>query len=81
MACDPTALSADACTNGFIQIAQNEQLYRGVRLQLLYGLSGSSSTAAEIKASACSNGLAQVAQVEWLYRAVKMQLLCQASGG
>ncbi len=33
-ACDLTTLEADACTNGFSKVAQNEILFRAVLLQL-----------------------------------------------
>lgn len=35
MACDISTLQSDACDNGFVAVAQNEQQYRAVLLQLL----------------------------------------------
>jgi len=81
MACNPATLETSACSNGLLQVAGNEVLYRTVELQLLYTLSGSSATVPVLLASACSNGLDQVANDEVLYRALKLQLLCQIAGG
>jgi hypothetical protein len=81
MPCDAATLETDACSNGLLQVANDEVLYRTVELQLLYTLAGSSDSVATILANACTNGLEQVAQNEQLYRALKLQLLCQISGG
>lgn len=81
MACDITTLETDACANDFFAVAENEQQWRAIMLQLLYNVSGSIATLSELEASACENGFTKVAMNEQQFRAIELQLLCAASGG
>lgn len=80
--CSTTTLETQACDNGFSQLAESNPLQAfGVELQLLYLISGSTLTLAQLQALACSNGFYQVAQDPVLARAVELQLLCEITGG
>lgn len=79
--CQLEVLETQACANGFWGAAQSEILADAVELQLLYNISGSSQTLAELTASACENELLQVSQIPTTSEAAKLQLLCQISGG
>ena len=81
MACDVSQLLTDACTNGFQQIAAQEVLCRGIILQELYQISGSTRTETQLLQDACDNGFLQIASDEQLSRGVILQLLCSISGG
>ena len=81
MACDVSQLLTDACSNGFQQIAEQDVLARGVILQELYQISGSTRTETQLLQDACDNGFLQIAQDEQLSRGVILQLLCSISGG
>jgi len=80
MACDAETLLSDACDNGFLQLAQNETLSRGVILQLFYDASGGTDTEAELLEQACDNGFMAVAQNEIQWRYVLLQLFCNIGG-
>ena len=79
--CDISELRDDACDNGFLQVAQNEPLWRGVILQLFYELAGGTETESELYDQACSNGFAAVAQNEPMWRGVLLQLMCNIGEG
>jgi hypothetical protein len=79
--CALTVLEASACTNGFWGAAQSDVLADAVELQLLYAISGSTQTLAQLVASACDNGYFQVSQIPSTAEGAKLQLLCQISGG
>lgn len=81
MACDIDTLITDACSNELMQAGQNEAQWRGLVLQLLYTISGSSDDIETLLASACDNGFLQAAQNERQFRALELQLLCVATGG
>lgn len=72
MACDFTALSADACTNRFACLTPEIEL--AIRLQILKEWSGSTESVSELLASACANGFACKEPAD--YEALKLQLLC-----
>jgi hypothetical protein len=79
--CSTTILEQQACANGFAQLAQSSPLLAlAVELQLLYLISGSTLTLAQLQALACQNGFYQVAQDPVLGRAVELQLLCEVNG-
>ncbi len=80
MACDVPSLLSDARDNGFLCLAQNESLSRGIILQLFHDASGSTDTEDELLSQACDNGFLQVAQNESLFRGILLQLLCDSGG-
>ncbi len=80
MACDVSSLITNACDNGFLKLAQNETLSRGIILQLFYDASGGAETEAELVTQACSNGFYKVAQNETQWRYVLLQLFCNIGG-
>ena len=80
MACDVSSLLDDARDNGFLCLAQNESLSRGVILQLFYNASSSTDTEDELLSQACANGFLQVAQNESLFRGVLLQMFCDSGG-
>lgn len=81
MACDAPTLLGEACDNGWLVLAANETVSRGVILQLFYLASNSTDTEDELLSQACSNGFMQVAQNESLFRAILLQLFCDTTGG
>jgi len=80
MACDVSSLLSDACDNGFLKVAQNEALSRGILLQLYYEAAGETATYSELLQQACDNGFMAVAQNETQWRFVLLQLFCNTGG-
>lgn len=80
MACDVSTLLNDACDNGFLKIAQNETLSRGVILQLFYDTYGNAETLDELIEQACTNSYLQVSQNETMWRYLVLQNLCNLGG-
>jgi hypothetical protein len=81
MACDVSSLLSDACDNGFMPLAGDEQLSRAVILQLFYNAAGGTETESELLSQACDNGFWTIAQDEFMFRQILLQLLCDSSGG
>lgn len=76
--CSKTTLEQQACANGFAQVANSNKLQAlGLQLQLLYIISGSTMTLAQLQAAACQNGFMQAAQDPVMFRTLDLQLLCE----
>lgn len=77
--CNLATLLTSACDNDFMGVAQNENLSRGIILQLLYNIADGGETEEELYAQACSNGFQNAAQNEGQFREIVLQLLCNVS--
>lgn len=81
--CSLSTVLSQACANGFLQAANTSPaLSQAVELQLLYLISASSLTLAQLEAQACANGFTQLAFTNPnSANAIIAQLLCNISGG
>lgn len=77
--CNLAELIEDACSNGFICVAENPSMANAVELQLLKNISGDESTLAELIAQACANNFLCVAESPITTNAIGLQLLCNIS--
>jgi hypothetical protein len=79
--CNLVTLESTACSNGFLQAAQDKKLYDALELQLLYQIAGNTGSLSSLEFAACVSGFTGAAQVPKLFTAAKLQLLCTISGG
>jgi hypothetical protein len=68
----------DACSSGFLAIAQDEVQFRKLSLALLQSANGSTYTYEELLEQACSSGFLSIAQSEEQFRKLLLQLLCNS---
>jgi hypothetical protein len=77
--CSLSELVEDACTNGFLCVAENPTLAFALQLQLLKTIAADESTLAELVEQACANNFLCAAENPKTSKAIELQLLCNIS--